>query len=142
MGSSTLNSVKKNIQFPESDRLTLPFFAPAAAVEFTAAESTAAAVAFAAPAFLPAFFAPVALVTAPAAEAVPFAAALPFFGSREKITFGTEGALTAMLSPDDGRARPETTPAEMAMNVRMDPKFFMMKGVIGDKRQARKSIWM
>ena len=31
--------------------------------------------------------------------------------------------------------------AERAMNVRMDPKFFMMTDGNGLKRQARRSIW-
>jgi hypothetical protein len=36
------------------------------------------------------------------------------------------GALASRLSSDDAIARPETTQADTARSVRIDPKFFMM----------------
>jgi hypothetical protein len=46
-----------------------------------------------------------------------------------------------MASPSIGKARAETSDAEMARNVMMDPKFFMVNDW-KNKRQARRNIWM
>jgi hypothetical protein len=72
-------------------------------------------------------------------------AALSFFGERANISDTVyvsdashifprhspiaKGPRASSPSSDDGTARAETTEAEMARSVRMDPKFFMMRDV-------------
>ena len=51
------------------------------------------------------------------------------------------GTRASILSPAAGRARADIAVAEMAMSVRIEPKFFMMEYIVGEG-QARKSILM